>query len=272
MVPEPAAQTPWLRLRAVIAALRTKDTGCPWDLQQTASSMAPHLLEETHEAIEAIEAGDQTKTCEELGDVLMNVFLIARIAEEDGAFTIDDVARTVADKLVRRHPHVFGDAVAGDVPRDAAHVLRNWEAIKRQEGAADNQRRSVLAGVPRDLPALLKALRVGEKAARVGFDWPDRSGPLAKLREELAEFDAARAGGEHAEIEAELGDVLFSLVNLARHLNINPEMALRRTVDRFATRFAYVENKLGDRLLGASLAEMEAAWQEAKGASRTPPR
>ncbi len=266
----PTADSPWSRLRAVIAALRTKDTGCPWDLQQTAQSMAPHLLEETHEAIEAIEQGDADKTREELGDVLMNVLLIARIAEEADSFTIDDVTRTVADKLVRRHPHVFG----GPTARDATEVLRTWEAIKRQEtgnaGGPDGRPRSVLAGVPRELPALLKALRIGEKAARVGFDWPDRSGPTAKLREELAEFDAACKSGDRAQIEAELGDVLFSLVNVARHLSINPETALRRTLDRFASRFAYVEGKLGDRLLGASLAEMEAAWQEAKTVERTP--
>lgn len=256
-----------VRLREVTAALRTKGTGCPWDLEQTKSTMAPYLLEEAYEAVEAIELGDSDKTCEELGDVLMNVFLIARIAEEATEFTIDDIAGTVADKLVRRHPHVFGDVVA----KDTGHVLANWEAIKRQEGApASGRPRGVLAGVPRSLPALLKALRVGEKAARVGFDWPDSSGPRTKLDEELAEFDAACADGDRAAIEAELGDVLFSLTNLARHWGVNPEMALRGTVDRFCARFAHVEARLGARLPGASLAEMEAAWQEAKATTRSP--
>lgn len=253
-----------LRLRQVVAALRTKDSGCPWDLQQTRSSMAPHLLEEAFEAVAAIEAGDDGKTCEELGDVLMNVFLVARIAEEEAAFTIDDVARRVAEKLVRRHPHVFGGAEAGD----AAQVLRSWEAIKRAE-AGDGEARSVLAGVPSALPALLMAFRVGEKAARVGFDWRDAAGPRAKVDEELAEFDAARAAGDHDAIAAELGDLLFSVANLARHLGVNPEMALRTCVERFRTRFAHVEAQLGERLPGASPAEMEAAWQAAKAVPPT---
>jgi MazG family protein len=262
----PRSDSSWQRLRTVIAALRTKDTGCPWDLQQTPHSMAPHLLEEAYEAVEAIEAGDTGKTCEELGDVLMNVFLIARMAEEEGRFDLDAVATGVADKLVRRHPHVFGDAKA----RDAAHVLATWEAIKRSEGDGD-ARRSALAGVPRALPALLKALRIGEKAARVGFDWPDRTGPRDKVREELAEFDAACAAGDRTAMADELGDVLFSLVNLARHLQLNPEMALRATIARFAARFAHVERVLGDRLASASLAELEAAWQAAKTAVHAPP-
>ncbi|MEZ5963265.1 MAG: nucleoside triphosphate pyrophosphohydrolase [Planctomycetota bacterium] len=252
------------RLRAVIAALRTKETGCPWDLEQTRASMAPHLLEETYEALEAIEAADDHKTREELGDVLMNVFLIARIAEEDGGFDIETVADTVADKLVRRHPHVFGD----DATRDPAQVLRNWEAIKRAE-AGDDGATGVLAGVPRALPALLMALRVGEKASRVGFDWPDQRGPRAKVDEELAEFDAACAAGDREAIAAELGDLLFSLANLARHLDVNPEMALRACVARFRARFTRVEEQLRDRLPGATLAEMEAAWQAAK--ATTPP-
>lgn len=251
------------RLRAVVAALRTEGTGCPWDLAQTSTSMAPHLLEEAFEAVEAIELGDAAQVREELGDVLMNVFSIARIAEEAGSFTIDDVAEGVAEKLVRRHPHVFGDAAADD----AAHALRNWEAIKRTE-RGDTEPRGVLAGVPRGQPALLAALRVGEKAARVGFDWPDRGGARAKVDEELAELDRACAGNDRGEIEAELGDVLFSLANVARHWGVNPEMALRAATERFRQRFGHLEARLGDRLPGASLAEMEAAWQEAKETTR----
>ncbi len=255
------------RLRGVIDALRTPGTGCPWDLQQTARSMAPHLLEEAFEAVEAIEAGDTTKIREELGDVLMNVFLIARIAADAGEFDLDAVASSVADKLVRRHPHVFG----GRQERDAAAVLRSWEAIKLTERGPDAPaaQRGLLAGVPRTLPALLKALRVGEKAARVGFDWPDASGPRAKVTEELAELDAACRTGDRGSIEREFGDVLFSLANLARHLGVEPETALRGTIDTFMRRFAHVEASLGSRLAGAPLAEMEAAWQDAKRREET---
>jgi len=249
---------PWIRLRQVVAALRAKDGGCPWDLQQTKESMAPHLLEEAYEAVEAIEGGDAGQTCEELGDVLMNVFLVSQIAEERGEFTVDDVAEGVADKLVRRHPHVFGGARVAD----AGAALRSWEAIKREEGGSSN--RSVLAGVPNALPALLLAARVGAKAARVGFDWPDRAGPRAKLDEELGELDAACATGDRGAVEAELGDVLFSVTNLARHLGVDPETALRGSVKRFRSRFAQVEARLGARLGTAALAEMEAAWQQAK--------
>lgn len=265
------------RLRGVIDALRTPGTGCPWDLQQTARTMGPYLLEEAFEALEAIEAGDPATMREELGDVLMNVFLIARIAEDEGHFDLDAVAGAVADKLIRRHPHVFGQpqvfgqpVLSGQpVERDPDAVLRSWEAIKLAEqgsGASDAPagKRGLLAGVPRTLPALLKALRVGEKAARVGFDWPDAQGPRAKVTEELAELDAACAQGDRAEIERELGDVLFSLANLARHLGVEPETALRGTIETFMRRFAHVEASLGERLAGAPLADMEAAWQDAK--------
>ncbi len=264
MAPTESSSPEFVRLRGVIAALRTPDTGCPWDLQQTAATMAPHLLEEAFEAVEAIERGAPAAICEELGDVLMNVFSIARIAEERAEFTIDDVARTVADKLVRRHPHVFGDRTAGEgAARDAGQVLQNWDAIKRREGKS-GEPRGALSGVPRQLPALLKALRIGEKAARVGFDWPDQRGPRDKLTEELGEFDAACASRDGAAIASELGDVLFSLCNLARFWGIDPEMALRGTIDRFMQRFALVERALEGRIPGASLEEMEAAWQDAK--------
>lgn len=247
-----------LRLRAVIDALRTPGTGCPWDLEQTESSMAPYLVEETFEAIDAIDRDDAAATCEELGDVLMNVFMIARAAEDRGRFDIEDAARGIADKLIRRHPHVFGERTAtGERP-----PAPDWEQLKRSEGK--DGPRGVLSGVPRHLPALLKALRVGEKAARVGFDWPDRHGPRSKLDEEIGEFDAACASGDRTAIAAELGDVLFSLVNLARHHDVDPESALRGTVDRFMRRFAHVERQLDGRLPGASLDEMEAAWQQAK--------
>jgi MazG family protein len=250
--------TPQLhRLLDIIARLRAPG-GCPWDREQTAESMAPHLLEEAFEAVDAIRRRDPQASCEELGDVLMNVLMIAQIAGESAGFTSEDVARLIADKLVRRHPHVFGDVIA----RDSDQVLQNWEQIKRHE--KDGDPRGALDGLPIDLPALLLAFRMGEKAARVGFDWPDRAGPRRKVDEELLELDAALADGAAVGIEAELGDVLFSLCNLARHAGVNPELALRSTADRFKARFREVERALGDRLAHASLEEMETAWQAAK--------
>ncbi len=246
------------RLIGIVRRLRAPG-GCPWDREQTEQSMAPHLLEEAYEAVDAIGTADAAKSREELGDVLMNVLMIAQIASEAGRYNVEDVAAAIADKLVRRHPHVFGGARADD----AETALASWEVIKRREGKAGAVR-GVLSGVPTALPALLKAFRVGEKAARAGFDWPDAAGPRQKLGEELAELDAALAAGDPGAASRELGDVLFSVVNVARHAGVDPEMALRGTVDEFMRRFAYVERRLGERLGQASLAEMEALWQEAK--------
>jgi MazG family protein len=253
----PAESLPQLhRLVGVVDRLRSPG-GCPWDREQTELSLAPHLLEEAYEALEALRGEDPQAACEELGDVLMNVLMIARIASESGRYDLEGVAGTIADKLVRRHPHVFGGEAVG-----SQQVLANWEAIKRREKGGEPQ--SVLAGVPKDLPALQQALRIGEKAARVGFDWPDRHGPRRKLDEELAELDAALAGGDARAIGRELGDVLFSVVNVARHAGVHPELALRATIDEFARRFAHVERTLGDRLEAASLQEKEALWQQSK--------
>jgi len=249
------------RLLGIVTRLRAPD-GCPWDRVQTQASMAPHLLEEAYEAVEALQAGDRQASCEELGDVLMNVLMIAQIASEADRYDIEDVAETIADKLVRRHPHVFGDVVADS----SEQVLANWEAIKKTEGGGG--RRGALAGVPAALPALLRAFRVGQKAARTGFDWPDSSGARAKLTEEIAELDQALATGDADAIGHEIGDVLFSVVNMARHADVNPELALRATIDRFSERFAYLEQHLGDRMSDASLEEMEALWQEAKQRQR----
>lgn len=255
------AASPLRRLLDVIARLRAPN-GCPWDRQQTTESMAPHLLEEAYEAIEALRRGDDAHAREELGDVLMNVLMIAQIAKERGAFDIDSVATAIHDKLVRRHPHVFGK----DKVDSADQVLKNWEQIKLQEQQQGSrpQRSGVLSGVPTALPALQRAYRIGEKAARIGFDWPDRQGPRQKIDEELGELDAAIAGSDQAAIAAELGDVLFSLCNLARHLKVEPEMALRGTIDRFLARFAGVEQELGPDLTGRSLAELDAAWNRSK--------
>ncbi len=249
----------YARLVQIITRLRAPG-GCPWDREQSEASMAPHLLEETYEALEAIESGDPGPICEELGDVLMNVLMISEIASETHDFHHEQVAGKIADKLVRRHPHVFGEVKADS----ADAVLVNWEAIKQEEKSESGKKQGTLSGVPGDLPALLKAYRIGEKAARRGFDWPDASGPRAKVDEELAELDEALASGDQQRCQEELGDLLFAIVNMARHQKTNPEMALRGTIDRFMSRFAYVEEKLGDDLAGASLAEMERLWEEAK--------
>ena len=250
-------------LLATIARLRAPD-GCPWDRQQTTASMAPHLVEEAFEAADALRRGDAAQSREELGDVLVNVAMISQIASEHGGSTIDQVAAAAAQKLVRRHPHVFGDQQAAS----AELAYRSWEKQKAAERSASDGQKSVLAGVPVALPALLRAFRIGEKAARAGFDWPDRDGPRAKVAEELAELDAAIAQGDAAAITAELGDVLFSLCNLARHLGCNPEVALAGTTDKFQRRFAAVERACDYRLQGRSLAEMDAAWEQAKAAER----
>ncbi len=248
------------RLCEVVRRLRAPD-GCPWDREQTTTSMCSHLLEEAYEALDALRTGDDQAAAEELGDVLLNIAIIAEIAQERGAFDLDRVAAGAADKLVRRHPHVFGNERADS----AAHAYRNWERNKLKEGGS-GARRSVLDGVPAALPALLRALRIGEKAARIGFDWPDSTGPRQKVDEELKELEAAIAQGDRSAITDELGDVLFSLVNLARHLQVEPETALRSTIDKFTRRFRRVEQELGPDLQGRTLAELDAAWDRAKKA------
>ncbi|HMQ20859.1 MAG TPA: nucleoside triphosphate pyrophosphohydrolase [Planctomycetota bacterium] len=251
------------RLLDIVDRLRAPD-GCPWDREQTLRSMAPCVLEEAYELVDTLGGTDDDEIRAELGDLLMNCVLLGRIAEDEGRFSIGDVASTVADKLVRRHPHVFGDAVA----KTGEEALRQWAAMKaRERGLEDDERkRSALAGVPRDLPGLLRALRVGEKAARVGFDWPDVDGPVAKVDEEWAELRAELAATprDTIRVREELGDLLFSIVNLARRLGEDPELALRETIERFSARFRDVERELGPALATASLAEMEAAWQRAK--------
>ncbi len=260
------------QLLATIARLRAPD-GCPWDRKQTAASMAPHLLEEAFEATDALRRGDEAHAREELGDVLVNVAMIRQIESEGGGAGFDDVAAAAASKLVRRHPHVFGDQQAAS----AEIAFGRWEEQKRAEQAAaatasgDDRERSVLAGVPKALPALLRSFRIGEKAAKAGFDWPDRDGPRQKVDEELRELDEAIARGDQAAIADELGDVLFSLCNLARHVGVNPEMALGGTTDKFQRRFQAVERELGYQLAGRTLAEMDAAWNRAKASERRAP-
>ncbi|MCK5941193.1 MAG: nucleoside triphosphate pyrophosphohydrolase [Planctomycetes bacterium] len=246
-------------LLATIARLRAPD-GCPWDRKQTTASMAPCLLEEAFEASDALRRGATDEAREELGDVLVNVAMIGQIASEDGRFGADDVARDAADKLIRRHPHVFG----GERADDAENALQTWERQKQREKAERGLDRSALSGVPTALPALLRAFRVGQKAAKVGFDWPDRDGPRRKLDEELGELDDAIQSGDEAAIADELGDVLFSVCNLARHLGVNPETALAGTADKFQRRFAAVERAFDYQLEGRDLEALEAAWRRAK--------
>jgi MazG family protein len=241
--------------------------GCPWDREQTLESLRPYLVEETFVVLEALEAGTPAQHCEELGDLLMQIVFQSALREGDGAFTIDDVVSGIADKLVRRHPHVFADATA----ESADEVLVQWEEIKRREKAANAEAGAppprTLAGVPLSLPALSRAHQVSAKAARVGFDWPDAQGCRDKLTEELGEIDRAMASGDRAAVEHEIGDLLFAAVSLARKLGIDAEGALRACTRRFSDRFAFIEDRLRERGKApaeSTLDEMDALWNQAK--------
>jgi tetrapyrrole methylase family protein/MazG family protein len=249
------------RLVDVMAKLRAPD-GCPWDAQQTHESLKPYLLEETYEVLEAIDGGDMPTIKDELGDLMLQIVFHAQLAAERGDFTADDVCHAIADKLIRRHPHVFGSADA-DTPEK---VGAQWEEIKKGE-EAHRERRSALDGVPSAMPSLARALKLSKKASRVGFDWESVDGAFEKVDEEMAEFREAFALLDRSKMEEELGDLLFSLVNVARFLEVNPEEALRKTIDKFIRRFTHVEEGIaaqGKRLADVSLAEMDALWNEAK--------
>lgn len=245
--------------------------GCPWDREQSFATLRRYVLEEACEVVDAIDGGDRKELCAELGDLLLQVVFQAELARAEGAFGPDDVVGAICDKLVRRHPHVFADEKVGG----AGEVLQNWERIKAAERAAGPKDKGVLGGVARSLPALTRAQRVGEKVSRVGFDWPDARGSRGKVAEELGELDAAIASGDKDRVEAELGDVLFALVNLSRHVEIDAEGALRRTIDKFTRRFDHVESRVravhggwpasraDDRL---TLEELDGYWDEAKRA------
>lgn len=252
------------RLDAFVHLLRIVDRlrdpgGCPWDRDQTLESTAPHLLEEAYEVADAMARGDRGAIAGELGDLLMNVLLSCRIAQDANSFSLREVASAIADKLVRRHPHVFGDGKATGVEQ----VLANWEEIKRAERAQDADP-SVLAGVPAALPALLRAYRMGEKAARVGFRWQDGRGAWTKLEEELGELSAALTTTDADRIDEELGDVLFAVVNVARHAGVNPETALRRAATRFSDRFRVLERELGASMKERSESELAERFRAAK--------
>lgn len=257
------------RLHAIMVRLRDPQTGCPWDRIQTLASLKPCVLEETYELLAAMDRPeDRTNYVEELGDVLLQVMFQCVMAEQEGRFTFDDVANAVSDKLVHRHPHVFGDVKADD----PATVLRNWEQLKQLEHRKES-RHSALDGVPPTLPGLLKAQRTQEKAARVGFDWKDADGPLAKIREELAELEAeiaarrSEAPADSVRVKEELGDLVFAVANLARHLKVDAESAAEGATAKFARRFRAVEagaKAAGRSLRDMSLGEMEALWEEAK--------
>lgn len=267
-------------LARVMARLRAPE-GCPWDREQTHRSLRPYFLEETYEALEAIDAEDWARLSDELGDVLLQIVFHAQIAAEEKRFTIDEVCGAIADKLVRRHPHVFGEVEVDD----ADHVKKNWDQIKRGEKGDRADEHSALDGVPAHLPALLRAQRVQERASSVGFDWQTIAGPLDKVAEELDEVraewaEAERAGAapdsaapgddadaRHRRLEEEFGDLLFSLVNAARFLKVPPEDALRRAVGKFEARFRQVERTFrarGRQLGDATLEEMDAVWDEVK--------
>ncbi|WP_438013696.1 nucleoside triphosphate pyrophosphohydrolase [Sorangium sp. So ce315] len=247
--------------------------GCPWDREQSFATLRRYVLEEACEVIDAIDGGDRKELCAELGDLLLQVVFQAELARAEGAFGPDDVVAAICEKLVRRHPHVFADESA----ENADEVLQNWERIKAAERARQGKDRGVLGGVPRSLPALTRAQRVGEKVARVGFDWPDARGSRAKVAEELGELDRAFESGDPAAIEEELGDVLFALGNLARHAGVDAEGALRRTIDKFTRRFEHVEQRVVERHGGwparasddtLTLEELDGYWDEAKRAEQ----
>src|SRR3989442_16013002 len=257
------------RLLDVMMRLRAPD-GCPWDRVQTRTSLKPYLIEEAYEVLEAIESGRSAPLQEELGDLLFQVVFHARLAEELGEFTTADLLRQLIDKMVRRHPHVFGDASVGT----ATEALAQWEAIKQREADERGQRRSILDGVPRALPALLRAQRLQAKAARVNFDWPDARAAWAKVEEEIREAGDAIASGEARRVQEELGDALFSLVNVARLSSIDAEEALQGAIEKFRRRFTEMEADLTAR--GKSLGavpqdELERAWEAAKDRERPAP-
>ncbi|MBI4212033.1 MAG: nucleoside triphosphate pyrophosphohydrolase [Deltaproteobacteria bacterium] len=244
-------------LVAIMAKLRSPD-GCPWDREQTYRTITPHTLEEAHEVVEAIDREDFPGLCEELGDLLLQVLFYAQMATEEKRFSIDEVIDAISKKLIHRHPHVFGDTKVAD----SEEVLKQWEHLKQAEG-----KKSVLGGVPKALPALLKAYRIGEKTSRVGFDWSDAEGILEKVEEETRELYEAREQKDKAAIDHEYGDLLFTLANCGRFLELDPEGSLRRATERFENRFKWMEEEATRQnrtLKSLSPEEWNQLWDEAK--------
>jgi ATP diphosphatase len=266
----PQAEAELRRLLTIMAALRDPATGCPWDKEQTFDTIAPYTIEEAYEVADSIARRDFASLPDELGDLLFQVVYHARMAEEAGHFAFADVARAISDKMIRRHPHVFGDPAPepdpGAAARDAAAQTAAWETQKSAERAARRET-GTLAGVPVGLPALTRAAKLTNRAARVGFDWPDAAAVLDKLDEEIGELKAELAEADPARLTDEVGDLLFVLANLARKLNLDPEACLRHANDKFSRRFNAMELGLareGRDLKGETLAAMEAAWQAVK--------
>ena len=248
------------QLVKVVADLRNRENGCPWDIKQTRESLVPNFIEELYEAVEAIEDKDMDSLQEELGDLLLHIVFQAQISSEEGIWDIENVLEKINSKLIRRHPHVFGDLSLSD----ADAVKMNWERIKKKEKI---ERKSVLDGIPRALPALIQAQRTQEKAASVGFDWPDLKPILDKLEEEREELDEALASNDQELIKEELGDMIFTLVNLSRKLGIDAEAALKDCTRKFTRRFHSIEDhyhKSGEDIHEASLAELDSHWEKAK--------
>ncbi len=249
----------WEELVEIMARLRTC---CPWDREQTHETLLPYLVEEAHEVVEAVDEGDARKLCEELGDLLLQIVFHSQVAAERGAFSVADVINALAEKMIRRHPHVFADASIST----AQEQMKSWELIKTQE-ASIKHRESLLDGVPKSLPSLLGAQRIQEKAATVGFDWPQTEGIVVKLKEELHELRAASDSGEREHVREEIGDVLFTIVNLARRLGIDAEAALRAANAKFRSRFAAMERMAGGgatALSGHSVEKLDVLWKNAK--------
>ena len=249
------------RLLAIMARLRDPDRGCPWNREQNFATIAPYTIEEAYEVADAIEREDMTALKDELGDLLLQVVFHARMAEEAGLFAFDDVAQVIADKMERRHPHVFGDAEIASI----AAQNEAWEAHKAAEREAKGEAASVVEGVAIALPALVRAAKISRRAARIGFDWPDADSVIDKIEEELDEIeDAIDDRAPPAALEEEIGDLLFATANLARKLDIEPETALRRATAKFERRFRRVETLTAERGIGRNLDALEALWQEVK--------
>lgn len=250
------------KLVQIMAALRSEN-GCPWDREQTRQSLTPFLVEETYEVLDAIESNNTEQIKEELGDLLFQIIFHCQVAKEAGEFDINAVIDKISRKMVHRHPHVFGD----EKFETSEEVLKQWEERKKEEG---KQRGSILEGIPKQMPSLLRAHRIQSRAARVGFDWDKKEDVIKKLDEEIAEFKESLNSEDQSAMQDELGDVFFSLVNIARFIGVNPEEALRRTISKFIHRFRHIEMRAADtgkKLSDMSLQEMDSLWNEAKNKS-----